>query len=207
MAVSLKKGGRLSLTKERPGLKKVIVGAGWDPAKFMGIFGKKIDCDASAILCRHGRFCSSNDLVYFGHGEHASGAVKHLLGDNTTGEGDGDDERILVDLTKLPKDVDKVIIVINIYKGKERRQTFDRIKNAFIRIMDADNEIPAMRHKDGTREYEELIHFNLSENTNFSGMYSVIAGSIYLHNGEWRFEAIGEGSEIDNIHTLTEKFM
>lgn len=103
MSVNLKKGGRLSLTKERPGLNRVVVGLGWDPVKTRGFFGFKevdIDCDASAILCRNGKYSDIDDLVYFGRLHHKSGAVEHL-GDNLTGEGDGDDEQIIVDLKDL----------------------------------------------------------------------------------------------------------
>ena len=193
MSVSLKKGGRLSLTKEKPGLRKLLIGLGWDPVKKRGLFGFKtedIDCDASAILCRNGKFCGKKDLVYFGHLKHNSNAIIHC-GDNLTGDGDGDDEQILMDLAKLPSDVDRIIFTVNIFRGKSRGQTFDKIENAFIRVVD---------QSDNT----ELVHYNLGKE--FSGMYSVVAGEIYLHNGEWRFSAVGEGSKIDRIEELANKF-
>ena len=168
MSVNLKKGGRLSLTKERPGLNRVVVGLGWDPVKIRGFFGFKevdIDCDASAILCRNGKYSDIDDLVYFGRLHHKSGAVEHL-GDNLTGEGDGDDEQIIVDLKDLPSDVDRVIFTVNIYQGKRKGQSFDKIENAFIRVVD-------------DRDDTELVHYNLTEN--FKGMHSVVAGEIYLH--------------------------
>ena len=184
MSVNLKKGGRLSLTKERPGLNRVVVGLGWDPVKTRGFFGFKevdIDCDASAILCRNGKYSDIDDLVYFGRLHHKSGAVEHL-GDNLTGEGDGDDEQIIVD---------RIIFTVNIFRGKRKGQSFDKIENAFIRVID-------------DRDDTELVHYNLTEN--FKGMHSVVAGEIYLHNGEWRFAAIGEGFNTDDIGELASRF-
>lgn len=193
MSVNLKKGGRLSLTKERPGLNRVVVGLGWDPVKTRGFFDFKevdIDCDASAILCRNGKYSDIDDLVYFGRLHHKSGAVEHL-GDNLTGEGDGDDEQIIVDLKDLPSDVDRIIFTVNIFRGKRKGQSFDKIENAFIRVID-------------DRDDTELVHYNLTEN--FKGMHSVVAGEIYLHNGEWRFAAIGEGFNTDDIGELASRF-
>lgn len=193
MSVNLKKGGRLSLTKERPGLNRVVVGLGWDPVKTRGFFGFKevdIDCDASAILCRNGKYSDIDDLVYFGRLHHKSGAVEHL-GDNLTGEGDGDDEQIIVDLKDLPSDVDRVIFTVNIFRGKQRGQSFDKIENAFIRVIDDRDDI-------------ELVHYNLTEN--FKGMHSVVAGELYLLDGEWVFAAIGKGFNTDDIDELASRF-
>lgn len=167
MSVNLKKGGRLSLTKERPGLNRVIVGLGWDPVKKRGLFGfkeAKIDCDASAILCRNGKYSIKSDLIYFNRLHHKSGAVNHL-GDNLTGEGDGDDERIIVDLKDLPSDVDRVIFTVNIFRGKQRGQSFDKIENAFIRVID-------------DRDDTELVHYNLTEN--FKGMLWKVFNNILV---------------------------
>lgn len=164
MSVNLKKGGRLSLTKERPGLNRVIVGLGWDPVKKRGLFGfkeAKIDCDASAILCRNGKYSIKSDLIYFNSLHHKSGAVNHL-GDNLTGEGDGDDERIIVDLKDLPSDVDRVIFTVNIFRGKQRGQSFDKIENAFIRVID-DRDDTELVHTDSVKanrkEREENIYY------------------------------------------------
>jgi len=188
MSVNLKKGGRLSLTKERPGLNRVIVGLGWDPVKKRGLFGfkeAKIDCDASAILCRNGKYSIKSDLIYFNRLHHKSGAVNHL-GDNLTG-----DERIIVDLKDLPSDVDRVIFTVNIFRGKQRGQSFDKIENAFIRVID-------------DRDDTELVHYNLTEN--FKGMHSVVAGELYLLDGEWVFAAIGKGFNTDDIDELASRF-
>ena len=119
-----------------------------------------------------------------------SGAVVHL-GDNLTGECVGDDERIIVDLKDLPSDVDRIIFTVNIFGGIRRGQSFDKIENAFIRVID-------------DRDDTELVHYNLTEN--FKGMHSVVTGEIYLHNGEWRFAAIGEGFSTDDIDELASRF-
>ena len=113
------------------------------------------------------------------------------LGDNLTGEGDGDDEQIIVDLKDLPSDVDRIIFTVNIFRGRRKGQSFDKIENAFIRVVD-------------DRDDTELVHYNLTEN--FKGMHSVVAGEIYLHNGEWRFAAIGEGFNTDDIDELASRF-
>lgn len=208
MAVNLQKGQRVDLTKtDGSALRSVMVGLGWDEAEqpetrhqkggfFSGLFGggtKKIhniDCDASVFVCRDGRLRSSDDVVYFGNLEHVSGAIKHM-GDNLTGEGEGDDEEIFVDLSKLPKDCDKIVFVVNVYKARERKQDFGKIKNAFIRICDNDTN-------------EELCRYNLSEN--YEGMTAMIFGEIYRRNDQWRFNAIGQATTDDNITELAERF-
>ena len=128
MSVNLQKGQRVSLSKDREGLSKIMVGLGWDAAevKKHGLFGfgggstHNIDCDASVILLKNGRLESSKDVVYFGNLKHASGAVKHM-GDNLTGDGDGDDEQIMIDLSKLPPEYDRLVITVNIYQAAQRQ--------------------------------------------------------------------------------------
>lgn len=196
MSVSLKKGGRISLTKEAPGISKYIVGLGWDPVEskgFLGLFHKEaaIDCDASAIMLRNGKYRNKRDLIYFGSDSKPNDPIYHT-GDNVTGEGKGDDERIIVDLEKLPSDVNEIVFTVNIYKGKKNHQTFDKIKNAFIRVMDKDEH--------------EFVRYDLSCDDSFKGKYSVIVGKLYLHNGEWRFSAIGQESDLDNIHEIAARF-
>lgn len=188
--VNLTKGQKISLTKESSGLKNVMVGLGWDEAKIQpvkfSLFSRKpkqhsIDCDASAILLDENGKCANNsDVIYFGNLTHKSGTVKHL-GDNLTGEGDGDDEQILVDLANLPSKYSKVVFVVTIYKADARNQNFGMIQNAYIRIVDTSN---------GNKE---LCKFNLSNDINYNDKTSMLFGELYRHNGEWKFNAIGEG--------------
>ncbi len=158
---------------------------------FGGENHRDIDCDASAFLCVNGKIENSDDIIYFGNLEHESGAVKHM-GDNLTGEGEGDDEQIFVDLKSLPSRYDKIIFVVNIYKARERKQHFGMIKNAFIRICDNDN-------------HQELCRYNLSEN--YDNMTAMIFGEIYLRNGQWRFNAIGQAVTDNSISELAKRFV
>ena len=202
MSVSLQKGQKISLTKGGSGLNRVMVGLGWDEAQptvtgFRALFSaapQAIDCDASAILCGdNGKVISNrvNDCcIYFGNLRHPSGAIVHQ-GDNLTGAGDGDDEQIMVDLSKLPRDISKIVFVVNIYDAKVRRQHFGLIKNAFIRLVDMSNG-------------SEICRFNLTDN--YSGMTGLVVGEIYRHDGEWKFNAIGRGvaeaSRLDSLIAL-----
>ncbi|MCM1132856.1 MAG: TerD family protein [Ruminococcus flavefaciens] len=195
MSVNLQKGQKVDLRKSDGGtLRKVVVGLGWDEAKRKtGLFSKKpapIDCDASAFVCTDGRLSGSDDIVYFGHLSHKSGAVKHM-GDNLTGAGDGDDEQIVVDLSALPSNYDKIVFVVNIYQANERKQQFGMIENAFIRIVDADTN-------------QELCKYNLSEN--YNGMTAMIFGEIYRYNGNWKFNAIGQGTQDNTVRELAKRF-
>ena len=195
MAVNLQKGQKVELRKENGGeLKSVIVGLGWDEAKRKkGLFAPKpqaIDCDASAFVCSGGRLCDSKDIVYFGNLTHKTRAVRHM-GDNLTGAGEGDDEQIMVDLTALPANYDKIVFVVNIYDATPRRQHFGMIRNAFIRLVDMDTR-------------SEICRFNLSEN--YNNMTGLVVGEIYRRNGEWKFNAIGqpvqEASRLQSIINL-----
>lgn len=189
--VNLQKGQKISLTKESKGLKNIMVGLGWDKveqptqSKF-SLFGKKpkksnIDCDASAILLNaNGRCASNNDVVYFGNLSHNSGAVVHQ-GDNLTGEGNGDDEQILVKLNELPSKYDEIVFIVTIYQADTRNQNFGMINNAFIRIVDIDN---------GNKE---LCRFDLSNEPTYFDKTSMIFGKVYRHDGEWKFSAMGDG--------------
>lgn len=198
MGVSLKKGQKINLVKsDGRKLTKLMVGLGWDAVEqpqgfFSRIFNGKIDidCDASVFLCQGGKFVDNDDLVYFGNLEHHTHAVKHM-GDNLTGEGEGDDEEIFVDLNKLPDEYDKLIFVVNVYKGMEREQHFGMIKRAFIRVVDSESN-------------EELCRFNLTED--YSGMLSMIAGEVYKRGGEWKFNAIGNGTKDINLTELSKHF-
>ena len=199
MAVNLQKGQKVSLKKsDGKKLTRLMVGLGWDAAEQKGGFfsnlfnGKKdIDCDASVFLCQGGRFVDKEDLVYFRNLQHKSGAVKHM-GDNLTGEGEGDDEQIFVDLDRLPRQYDKLIFVVNIYQAVDRKQHFGMIKNAFIRIIDNDTR-------------EELCRFNLSDD--YTDMLSMIAGEVYRYKDEWKFNAVGSGTTDTGLSDLSKKFV
>lgn len=200
MSISLQKGQKVSLSKDNAGLAKIIVGLGWDEVKqssgkgiFGSLFGSQpqaIDCDASAILLKNGKFTDKSDLVYFGNLKHKSGTVNHM-GDNLTGAGDGDDEQIVIDLSKVPEQYDKIVIVVNIYQAVQRKQHFGMIKNAFIRLVDARNN-------------NEICKYNLTEN--YSGMTAMIFGEVYRHNGEWKFNAIGNGTTDPGLTELCRRY-
>ncbi|KAF5065480.1 Stress response protein SCP2 [anaerobic digester metagenome] len=198
MAINLQKGQKIDLTKGGSGLSQVMVGLGWDETKqgngFLGgLFGghQSIDCDASVILCGANGKIISKDVkqccVYFGNLRHQSGAIVHQ-GDNLTGAGEGDDEQIMVNLPLVPQNIDKMIFVVNIFDAAARKQHFGLIQNAFIRLVDM-----------GTRN--EICRFNLSEN--YNGMTGLVVGEIYRKNGEWKFNAIGQGvqqaSRLDSL--------
>ena len=183
MSISLVKGQRIDLTKNNAGLKNLLVGLGWDPVEVKrGLFGKKkvadIDLDASVIMLKDDKLQNKDDLIYFGNLKSKCGGVIHT-GDNLTGEGDGDDEQILIDLSKIDKEVNKLVFVINIYACESRKQDFGMIKNAYIRIADNSSK-------------KELIKYNLTDN--YSGKTALIVGEVYKHNGEWKFAALGEGT-------------
>ena len=174
--VNLFKGQKVDLTKDNPGLKKILVGLGWDVNKYDG--GSAFDLDASAFLLgTDGKVTSDADLVFYGNLKHSSGAVLHT-GDNLTGAGDGDDEQIKVDLSKIPGNIDKVAFTVTIYEADSRRQNFGQVSNAFIRIVDEASG-------------KELIRYDLGED--FSVETAVVVGELYRHAGEWKFNAIGSG--------------
>ncbi|MDE7324331.1 MAG: TerD family protein [Lachnospiraceae bacterium] len=196
MSVSLQKGQKVSLSKDNAGLSKVIVGLGWDEAKQAkrGFFAPKpqpIDCDASAILLMNGKLCANDDVIYFNNLRHKTGTVQHM-GDNLTGAGDGDDEQIIVDLAAIPEQYDRIVIVVNIYQAYQRKQHFGMIQNAFIRLVDARNNT-------------EMCKYNLSED--YSNMTAMIFGEIYRHNGEWKFNAVGQGTQDPGLGELVNRFL
>lgn len=189
MPINLSKGQKVSLSKGNPGLKKIMVGLGWDVNAFDS--GSDFDLDAAAFLVgANGKCTSDKDFVFYGNLEHSSGAVKHM-GDNLTGAGEGDDEQIIVDLSRLPEQYDRVIFVVNIYEARQRGQHFGMIKNSFIRLVDA-------------RGNKEMCRYNLSEN--YDGMTAMIFGEIYRHNGEWKFNAIGQPTNDDGLGSLVNRF-
>ena len=201
MSISLQKGQKVSLTKENAGLKKIVVGLGWDEAKKSGgflssLFGSSggesnIDCDASAFLLQNGKLVYKDDVVYYGNLRHKSGTVIHM-GDNRTGAGEGDDEQITIDLANVPADYDRIVIVVNIYQAVQRRQEFGMIRNAFIRLVDASNN-------------KEILKYNLTEN--YAGMTAMIFGEVYRHNGEWKFSAVGQGTTDASLGELANRYL
>lgn len=196
MSVSLQKGQKVSLSKGNDGLNKVIIGLGWDEVQKSsgGFFKKKsapIDCDASALMLKSGKLTDQNDIIYFGNLKHSSGTVIHM-GDNLTGAGDGDDEQIVIELNNVPSDYDRIVVVANVYQAIQRNQSFGLIQNAFIRIVD-------------TRTNQELCKYNLSEN--YEGMSALVFGEVYRHNGEWKFNAIGQGTTDPGLGELARRFL
>lgn len=194
MAVSLQKGQKISLSKDNAGLSSVTVGLGWDEAqKKKGLFARKeraIDCDSSAFLLSNGRLAGKEDIIYFAHLKHNSGSVVHR-GDNLTGAGEGDDEQIMVDLDRVPHNVDRIVFVVNIYQAVQRGQHFGMIKNAFIRIVD-------------NRNNTEICRYNLTDD--YSGSMGMIFGEIYRHNNEWKFNAVGQGTPDASLNELARRF-
>lgn len=196
MSVSLQKGQKVSLSKEHVGLSKMMVGLGWDEAQkakggFFAPKPKPIDCDASALLLKNGRLCDKSDIIYFGNLGHKSGAIQHM-GDNLTGAGEGDDEQILVDLSRIPAEYDRIVMVVNIYQAVQRKQHFGMIQNAFIRLVDQRNNA-------------EMCKYNLTDD--YSGMTALIFGEIYRHNGEWKFNAIGQATTDPGLGELANRYI
>ncbi|OHD09236.1 TerD family protein [Sphingopyxis sp. RIFCSPHIGHO2_12_FULL_65_19] len=174
MAISLSKGGNVSLSKESPGLDEVIVGLGWD---VRATDGQDFDLDASAFLLKgDGKVRSDGDFCFYNN-KDVGGAVIHQ-GDNRTGEGDGDDEQIKIILSKTPAEVEKVAVAVTIHDGESRGQSFGQVSNAFIRIVDA---------KTGT----EIVRYDLSEDASVET--AMILGEVYRNAGEWKFRAVGQG--------------
>ncbi|MBR1420435.1 MAG: TerD family protein [Selenomonadaceae bacterium] len=176
MAVSLKKGQKVDLTKGNPSLKHLLIGLGWDVNKYDG--GKDFDLDAAAFLLGANGKVPSDDYFVFFNNKKNSG-VEHM-GDNLTGAGDGDDEEIKVNLDQVPANVDRIEFTVTIYEATERKQNFGQVSNAFIRVVDSDKN-------------EELIRYDLGED--FSIETAVVVGAIYRQAGEWKFQAIGSGFE------------
>ena len=176
MPVCLTKGQKVSLTKGNPGLTNVVVGLGWDVNQFDT--GGSFDLDAAAFLVTDsGKISRTEDFVFYGNLSHQSGAVQHM-GDNLTGEGDGDDEQIKVNLAAVPENISKIAFTVTIYEAEQRRQNFGQVNNAFIRIYNEANG-------------EELLRYDLGED--FSIETAAVFGELYKNNGEWKFNAIGCG--------------
>ncbi len=175
MAISLSKGGRISLSKEAPDLKMVHVGLGWDPRV---TDGTDFDLDASAfMLGANGKIRSDTDFIFYNQLRSSCGSVEHT-GDNRTGAGEGDDEVVMVDLTKVPADVQKIAFTVTIHEADQRRQSFGQVQNAFIRLVNAETNV-------------EVARYDLTEDA--STETAMIFGEIYRHGNEWKFSAVGQG--------------
>lgn len=176
MAISLQKGQRVDLTKDRPSLKNVLIGLGWDINHYDG--ETDFDLDASAFMTKaNGKVGNENDFIFYGNLNHVSGSVQHM-GDNRTGEGDGDDEVIKVQLDKIPSDYDTISFTVTIYEAEKRLQNFGMVENAYVRLIDKDTG-------------EELVRFDLTED--FSTETALVVAEIYKRDGQWKFAAIGSG--------------
>jgi tellurium resistance protein TerD len=176
MPINLSKGQKVSLTKDNPGLNNILVGLGWDVNAFDS--GTSFDLDASVFIAdASGKCPTEKEFIFYGNKEHASGAVKHM-GDNTTGEGEGDDEQIHIELSKVPANLEKIAFTVTIYEAEQRHQNFGQVSNAYIRIIDEATST-------------ELVRFDLGED--FSIETAVVVGELYKNNGEWKFNAIGSG--------------
>ena len=176
MPINLSKGQKVDLTKGNPGLKNILVGLGWDLNAFDS--GAAFDLDAAAFMIDEtGKCPTEKEFVFYGNLEHSSKSVKHL-GDNLTGEGEGDDEQVQINLSTVPSHISKIAFTVTIYDAETRRQNFGQVSNAFIRIVDESTNT-------------ELIRYDLGED--FSIETAVVVGELYRHNGEWKFNAIGSG--------------
>lgn len=175
MAVSLSKGGNVSLSKAAPGLKRIIVGLGWDTR---ASDGTDFDLDASAMICNaSGKVRVDTDFIFYNNLKSPEGSVEHT-GDNRTGAGDGDDEAIKMDLEKIPADVQKVVFCVTIHEAAARKQNFGMVNNAFVRVVNQEGGA-------------ELARYDLSEEASIET--AMIFAEVYLNSGEWKFKAIGQG--------------
>ncbi|HOY23039.1 MAG TPA: TerD family protein [Cellvibrio sp.] len=175
MAISLQKGGNVNLNKEAPGLKKLLVGLGWDPR---ATDGKEFDLDGSVFLLNAtGKARSDADFIFYNNLKSADGSVAHS-GDNRSGQGDGDDETVTIDLDKVPADVDKISVCVTIHDAAARNQNFGMVSKAFIRCINGGDN-------------KEIARFDLSEDSSVET--AMIFGEIYRAGAEWKFKAIGQG--------------
>ena len=176
MAISLAKGQKVDLTKGNPGLSKLLIGLGWDVNRFDS--GSAFDLDAAAFLLgSDGRVTSDSDFVFYNNLVHSSGSVRHM-GDNLTGQGEGDDEEIKVELLRVPAEINRIAFTVTIHDAESRKQNFGQVSNAFIRVVDESRN-------------QELIRYDLGED--FSIETAVVVGELYRQGPEWKFNAMGSG--------------
>ena len=175
MAISLNKGGNLSLSKTDPTLVRILIGLGWDER---ATDGASFDLDASAfLLTASGKVRGDHDFIFYNQLKSQDGSVEHT-GDNRSGQGDGDDESLVVDLSKVSPEIEKIAITVTIHDAQSRGQNFGQIANAFIRVVNQDSGI-------------EIVRFDLAED--YSTETAMVFGEVYRHNGEWKFRAVGQG--------------
>ena len=175
MAVSLSKGGNVNLSKEAPGLTKILVGLGWDARS---TDGQDFDLDGSAfILNDQGKVRTDADFIFYNNLKSSDGSVEHT-GDNLTGQGEGDDEQVKVNLATVPGDVDKIVVAVTIHDAAARNQNFGQVSNAFIRVVNDDNAT-------------EIARYDLSEDA--STETAMVFGEVYRAGTEWKFRAVGQG--------------
>lgn len=175
MAVSLSKGGNVNLSKEAPGLAKVALGLGWDNR---ATDGAEFDLDAVAFLVgADGKVTGDSDFIFYNNLKSSCGSVEHQ-GDNTTGEGDGDDEVVEITLSGVPVAIQRVVIAVTIHDAEVRKQNFGQVSNAFVRVVNAGND-------------SEIARYDLSEDASIET--AMIFGELYRHNGDWKFKAVGQG--------------
>ena len=175
MAISLNKGGNVSLSKTDPKLKSILIGVGWEARSTNG---SDFDLDASAFLVgESGKVRSDSDFIFYNQLVSTCRSIEHT-GDNRTGAGDGDDEALKIDLDKVPEEIKRVVICVTIHDAQARKQSFGQVSDAFIRIVNLDNDV-------------ELVRFDLSED--YSTETAMVFGDVYRHNGEWKFKAVGQG--------------
>lgn len=185
--ISLTKGQKLSLAKAAPGLKTITIGLGWDPRPSDG---QEFDLDASVfLLTERGMVSSDADFIFYNQTCSSCGSVEHS-GDNRTGDGEGDDETINVDLTTLPASVQRIAIVVTVHEAKVRRQSFGQVKNSFIRIVDQANE-------------KEICRYDLEED--YSGETAIVFGELYLEGSDWQFKASGHG-HLGGLSAMCQKY-
>lgn len=175
MAVSLAKGGNVSLSKTAPALSRILIGLGWDARS---TDGNDFDLDASAFLLgENGKVQKDEDFIFYGQLRSTCGSIEHA-GDNRTGAGEGDDEVLKVALEKVPAAIRRIVITVTIHEAESRKQNFGQVSNAFMRIVNLDNDV-------------EIVRFDLSED--YGTETAMIFGEVYRHNDEWKFKAVGQG--------------
>ena len=188
MAISLEKGQKIDLTKSNPGLKNIIIGLGWDTNKYDG--GAAFDLDSAAFLLnKDGKVGQDADFVFYNNTRGRNDSVIHT-GDNKTGVGEGDDEQVKIDLSKVPADVEKIDFTVTIHDADARRQNFGQVSNAYIRVLNEETNT-------------EIARYDLGED--FSIETAVIFGEVYRYNGEWKFNAIGRGYQ-GGLRALCQSF-
>jgi tellurium resistance protein TerD len=175
MAISLQKGGNVNLSKEAPSLKKLVIGLGWDPRV---TDGSAFDLDGSAFMLKaDGKVRADSDFIFYNNLKSTDGSVTHA-GDNTSGQGEGDDEKVVIDLALVPAEIDKITIGVTIHDAEARKQNFGMVGKAYIRCLDANGD-------------KEIARYDLSEDS--STETAMIFGEIYRAGSEWKFKAVGQG--------------